>query len=336
MPSATDDITLEDPPNEINPYEVLGLERSATQDQVKTAYRKAALKWHPDKVPADKKEEAHSHFQSIAFAYAILSDSHRRARYDTTGRTEESLDSDAGVFDWTSFYREQYADVVNTANISALAEKYKGSDGEKEDVLEAYTKGKGNMDVVYEEVMLSNVEVDDDRFRSIIDAAISNGEVESYKKYTHETKASRKRRLNGSRTEAQEAMQHAKDIGIYDKVFGAESAADGEDGDVAANSKGKGKGKKSTKLSSENALAAPIQRRQKNRGEDFLANLEAKYVPSSKKANGKKRARDVEDEDDEQDMGEPPEEAFAATEARRNAAKRSARTKDKKSKSAKT
>ncbi|TKA77948.1 hypothetical protein B0A49_03627 [Cryomyces minteri] len=334
MPSATDDITLEDPPNEINPYEVLGLERSATQDQVKTAYRKAALKWHPDKVSTDKKEEAHSHFQSIAFAYAILSDSHRRARYDTTGRTEESLDTDDGTFDWTSFYREQYADIVNAANISALAEKYKGSDEEKEDVLEAYTKGKGNMDVVYEEVMLSNVEVDDDRFRSLIDAAISSGEVESYKKYTHETKASRKTRLNGGGKEAEEAMQHAKDIGIYDKVFGAESAANEEDGDVAANSKGKGK--RRTKLDSENALAALIQRRQKNRGEDFLANLEAKYAPNSKRAKGKKRARDVEDKDEERDMGEPPEEAFAATEARRSAAKGSARTKDKKSKSAKT
>jgi DnaJ-class molecular chaperone len=46
MPTNIDDLELDDPPS-VEPYEVLAVEKTATQDQIKTAYRKAALKWHP-------------------------------------------------------------------------------------------------------------------------------------------------------------------------------------------------------------------------------------------------------------------------------------------------
>jgi DnaJ family protein C protein 9 len=46
MPTNIDDLELDDPPS-VEPYEVLAVETTATQDQIKTAYRKAALKWHP-------------------------------------------------------------------------------------------------------------------------------------------------------------------------------------------------------------------------------------------------------------------------------------------------
>src|SRR4051794_23280445 len=82
-----EDITLDQPPSEINPYDVLSLDKGATADQIKSAYRKAALKHHPDKATAEEKDEAHRRFQEIAFAYAILSDEKRRKRYDTTGNT---------------------------------------------------------------------------------------------------------------------------------------------------------------------------------------------------------------------------------------------------------
>jgi len=46
MPTNIDDLELDEPPT-VEPYEVLAVEKTATQDQIKTAYRKAALKWHP-------------------------------------------------------------------------------------------------------------------------------------------------------------------------------------------------------------------------------------------------------------------------------------------------
>lgn len=50
MATNIDDLELDEPPT-VEPYEVLGVQTTATQDQIKTAYRKAALKWHPGNTP---------------------------------------------------------------------------------------------------------------------------------------------------------------------------------------------------------------------------------------------------------------------------------------------
>ncbi len=64
-------------------YEVLGVAKNASADDVKKAYRKLALKHHPDRNPGDKKaEEA---FKEVAEAYEVLSDDQKRARYDQFG-----------------------------------------------------------------------------------------------------------------------------------------------------------------------------------------------------------------------------------------------------------
>ena len=64
-------------------YEVLGVEKSANADEIKKAYRKAAIKYHPDKNPDDKGAE--EKFKEAAEAYDILSDEQKRARYDRFG-----------------------------------------------------------------------------------------------------------------------------------------------------------------------------------------------------------------------------------------------------------
>ncbi len=66
-------------------YETLGVARNASDDEMKKAYRKLALKYHPDRNQGDKKSEAH--FKEINEAYSILSDPEKRKAYDTFGHT---------------------------------------------------------------------------------------------------------------------------------------------------------------------------------------------------------------------------------------------------------
>ena len=64
-------------------YEVLGVDKNASADEIKKAYRKLAVKYHPDKNPGDK--EAEEKFKEAAEAYSILSDADKKAKYDQFG-----------------------------------------------------------------------------------------------------------------------------------------------------------------------------------------------------------------------------------------------------------
>jgi len=68
-------------------YKVIGVDKNASEDDIKRAYRKLALKYHPDRTKGDKGSEAK--FKEAAEAYEVLSDSDKRARYDRYG--EEGL-----------------------------------------------------------------------------------------------------------------------------------------------------------------------------------------------------------------------------------------------------
>ena len=84
-------------------YEVLGVAKTASADEIKSAYRKLALKWHPDRwvngSDAEKKT-AEENFKEAAEAYSILSDPDKRAKYDQFGFAAEQMGGGAGGFDF--------------------------------------------------------------------------------------------------------------------------------------------------------------------------------------------------------------------------------------------
>ena len=89
-------------------YKILGVDRNATQEEIKKAYRKLALKYHPDRNPGDKSAE--EKFKEINEAYAVLSDPEKRKKYDMLGAegfgqqfSEEDIFRN---FDFESIFRD--------------------------------------------------------------------------------------------------------------------------------------------------------------------------------------------------------------------------------------
>ncbi|RFS22777.1 J domain-containing protein [Chitinophaga silvatica] len=85
-------------------YKILGVEKSATSEQIKKAYRKLAVKYHPDKNPNDKAAE--EKFKEINEAYEVLSDEEKRKKYDQFGENYKYYEQHGGRpedFDWSQY-----------------------------------------------------------------------------------------------------------------------------------------------------------------------------------------------------------------------------------------
>ncbi len=93
-------------------YEVLGVSRSASDSEIKSAYRKLAMKYHPDRNPGDKTAE--ERFKECAEAYAVLADAEKRAAYDRFGHAGVSSAAGAGAGFDPSVFAEfgDFADIL--------------------------------------------------------------------------------------------------------------------------------------------------------------------------------------------------------------------------------
>lgn len=87
-------------------YQILGVDKNATEEQIKKAYRKSALKYHPDRAPESNKKEYEEKFKEISQAYRVLSDKEKRSQYDQFGQDFEGAPSGRGFSqqDFRSFY----------------------------------------------------------------------------------------------------------------------------------------------------------------------------------------------------------------------------------------
>ena len=78
-------------------YDILGVDKNASENEIKKAYRKLAIKYHPDKSPEDKKEEYTEKFKELTEAYEVLSDSKKREMYDRFGKDAAMGDGGPGI-----------------------------------------------------------------------------------------------------------------------------------------------------------------------------------------------------------------------------------------------
>ena len=83
-------------------YELLGVNKNATDDEIKSAFRKLAKQYHPDLHKGADKEEAEAKFKQINEAYEVLTDKEKRAKYDQYGHAAFDPAAGAGGYGWGS------------------------------------------------------------------------------------------------------------------------------------------------------------------------------------------------------------------------------------------
>jgi DnaJ family protein C protein 9 len=195
---------------------------------------------------------------------------------------------------------------VNEANIKRISTEYKNSAQERKDIFTAYKKSRGNLDKIYESVMLSDILEDDERFRKIIDEGIEQGLLESYPIYERDNNDAAREKIKAAERKRREN---------WDKKHGGVTEAT-EKAKAKQNSKAKKGGAGGTGGLAD--LQALIQGRQRARMGGFdsvVDRLEEKYAAKSR---SKKRATPMDTE--------PSEEEFLAAQKKLNMGKKSSRS----------
>ncbi|GIL69852.1 hypothetical protein Vretimale_10106 [Volvox reticuliferus] len=227
-------------------YEVLGLSKDASQEEIKKAYRQRALQLHPDKNPGN--EDAKAKFQLLQKVYAILGDEEKRKVYDQTGSTDDDDLAGAGFDSMMDYFRAMCT--IKMEDIDDFTARYQGSADERSDLLRYYNQFRGRMEFVFDHLMCSDIAFDSHRLRDILEEAIAAGEVQRFKPYTAWAKSVAARPRPPARrlsvgfsgpSNALIAAIHGKRAAAADSFFDALAA---KYGGAAGNGKEKGKGSK--------------------------------------------------------------------------------------------
>uniref|UniRef100_A0A7N0T5A6 J domain-containing protein n=1 Tax=Kalanchoe fedtschenkoi TaxID=63787 RepID=A0A7N0T5A6_KALFE len=171
---------LQDVFNKLKITKILGVERTASQQEIKKAYYKLALRLHPDKNPGD--EEAKEKFQQLQKVISVLGDEEKRAVYDQTGCADDADLAGDAAQNLKDFLSSMYKKVTE-ADIEEFEANYRGSETERKDLIKLYDEFKGNMNRLFCSMICSDPKLDSHRFKDMIDEAITAGDVKETKVY---------------------------------------------------------------------------------------------------------------------------------------------------------
>ncbi|XP_069549005.1 dnaJ homolog subfamily C member 9 [Brachyistius frenatus] len=239
-----------------NLYEVLGINKEASETDIRRSYYKVSLKVHPDRAPDDPR--ATETFQVLGKLYAVLSDKEQRAVYDEQGVVDEESDILSQDRDWEDYWRLLFPKIT-VQDILEFEKKYKGSDEERQDLMQLYVQHQGEMNAITASALCCSQE-DEPRLCSIIQAAIESGEVTAFPAFTQESEKKKRARRKRADRERQEAEEMQKEMGLDDQ----------------------------------DSLVMMLQQRQKAREQNFnsfMSDLEAKYSQKSEKPQKSKRGK---------------------------------------------
>uniref|UniRef100_A0A6G1SA59 DnaJ subfamily C member 9 n=1 Tax=Aceria tosichella TaxID=561515 RepID=A0A6G1SA59_9ACAR len=234
-------------------YQVLGIDKNATSDQIKKAYRKASLKVHPDRVGEKLKEKATKRFQVLSKVHYVLSDEERRRMYDDHGVIDSEGNLETGT-DWLDYWRLLFPKVT-VKDVDSFFDRYIGSEEEEKDLISIYNKYEGDLDKISD----SHIGYDEERTVKDLERLIEAGKIEKFDKFVNEPAAKKAKRLRLYKREAKEAA----------KIKSAESKS----------------------KSSFDELSALVQQKNTRNFDDLISGLEAKYSKKpSERGTKRKRA----------------------------------------------
>ncbi|XP_075230759.1 dnaJ homolog subfamily C member 9-like isoform X1 [Lycorma delicatula] len=186
-------------------YEILNIPRTATDKEVRKAYHRLSLLVHPDRVDEEQKLNATEKFKVLGKIHTILSDSGKRALYNSTGSWDDEDDELEDGKDWDEYWRMLFKEIT-IEDINNYEKKYKESDEELADLKRAYMDRKGDMNYILEAVPFTHTN-EEPRLRKLIQGLIDRGEVPEYDAFVNETPQKRERRKRKWEKEAQQAAR---------------------------------------------------------------------------------------------------------------------------------
>ncbi|ODM96059.1 DnaJ subfamily C member 9 [Orchesella cincta] len=187
-------------------YWILGILKEKVRDEraLRSAYMKAALKYHPDKAPSEGTEAFTKKFQIIQKVYELFKDEDRRKVYDQTGTwpTDEDIKSHVST-----------SARLDEDSILEFQKTYQGSEEERQDIKKYYEEGKGDFSYIFDHVFFLNPLDDEEKVDSIIESLIESGEIKRLPKKPKSVKI-REKKLKRARQEAAQAEAIMKKINL--------------------------------------------------------------------------------------------------------------------------
>ena len=201
------DITSEENPQSPNLYSLLGVEKTATNAEIKKAYRRLVFVYHPDKNKTDP--DAGSKFANITRAYKILSNPDSRRIYDETGDYDDEDEGKNNIAETLNYFRKIYS----PKDIESFHDKYINSKDEEEDLINFYNSNGGDIKKILEWIPYSTND-DVQRYIKIYEKLFKKKTLTKTKKFD-ETK----NKVELLKEDAEEAKEAEKEMDNLTKAI---------------------------------------------------------------------------------------------------------------------